>query len=391
VANFTGLRNPRGHVIRIRRSLEILQMARHASGRGQVVVSVQMALSALHRDMGSGKGEGCLRVIESCRRPCCGGVADIASLRNSGGHVVRIVRCLIVLQVAAHASGRRQIEVAICVALIALQVRVSSRQRESDRVVIESSRLPRCCRVTFLTGLRKAKRDVIRIRRLLEIRKVASDARSRRPFVLPSHVASRTIQPGVHACQRETCVLQVIKLRSQPGVDRVALLAFRREAAGNMVRRGRLLKRVLMAGVALNRQPLELSDRFSLVTVGAIQTSMSSDERKPVVVFLHSLQDDAPAFYRMAFFAIRSHLPAVQIGMAIGAVHTRVRKHRLRMTLRATHTQVLSTQGILRFVVVEFRKRSNRLPAHRRVAVLAGNAQISMGASGDGGAARLTD
>jgi hypothetical protein len=52
---------------------------------------------------------------------------------------------------------------------------------------------------------------------------------------------------------------------------------------------------------------------------------------------------------------------------------------------------VLSTQGILRFVVVEFRKRSNRLPAHRRVAVLAGNAQISMGASGDGGAARLTD
>lgn len=161
MANFTGLRNPRSHVIRIRRSLEILQMARHASGRGQVVVSVHMTLSALHRNVGSGKGESCLRVIESCRHPCCGGVADIASLRNSGGHVVGIVRSLIVPQVAPHASGRRQIEVAICVALVALQVRVSSRQRESDRVVIKSSRLPRCCRVTFLTCLRQTERNVI--------------------------------------------------------------------------------------------------------------------------------------------------------------------------------------------------------------------------------------
>jgi hypothetical protein len=136
-------------------------------------------------------------------------------------------------------------------------------------------------------------------------------------------VACRTVQRGVHTCESETCVLEVIKLGAQPGVDRVALLAFGREAAGNMVWRSRLLKRVLMAGVALNRQPLELSDGFSLVTVGAIQTCVSPNEREPVVVFLHSLQDDAPAFHRMAFFAIRSHLPAVQIGVAIRAVHTR--------------------------------------------------------------------
>jgi hypothetical protein len=161
VANLTGLRNPRGHVIRIRRSLEILQMTRHASGRGQVVVSVHMTLSALHRNVGSGKGEGCLRVIECSRRPRRGRVAHVARLRNSGGHMVRIIRSLVVLQVARHTRRRCEIEVAIRVALVALQVRVSSRQRESDRVVIESCRLPRCCRVTFLTCLRQTERNVI--------------------------------------------------------------------------------------------------------------------------------------------------------------------------------------------------------------------------------------
>ena len=61
------------------------------------------------------------------------------------------------------------------------------------------------------------------------------------------------------------------------------------------------------------------------------------------------------------------------------------------MTLCAGHTHVLSAQRVLSFVVIEFRERSNRLPAYRRMAVLAGNAQVSMGASGDGGPARLAD
>lgn len=91
-----------------------------------------MALPALHGDMGSGKGKGCLRMIERRRGPCCRGVAHVTSLRNSRCHMVRIVRSLIVLQMATHASRRRQIEIAIRVALIALQVRVSSGQRESD-------------------------------------------------------------------------------------------------------------------------------------------------------------------------------------------------------------------------------------------------------------------
>lgn len=56
---------------------------------------------------------------------------------------------------------------------------------------------------------------------------MASDARSRRPFVLPSYVASSAVQRGMHAGQSEAGVLQVIKLGTKPRVDRVALLAFR--------------------------------------------------------------------------------------------------------------------------------------------------------------------
>jgi len=66
-------------------------------------------------------------------------------------------------------------------------------------------------------------------------------------------MASGAIQGRVHSRQREAGELQMIELRSQPCIDRVTLLALRREAAGNVVRRCRLLKRVLVTGIALNR------------------------------------------------------------------------------------------------------------------------------------------
>jgi hypothetical protein len=90
------------------------------------------------------------------------------------------------------------------VALIALQIRVSASQRESNSVVIKAGRLPSCRRVTFLTCLGQTECDVIRIRRLLEICQVAAYARSRRSLVLSSHVASKASQRGMHARESET-------------------------------------------------------------------------------------------------------------------------------------------------------------------------------------------
>lgn len=70
---------------------------------------------------------------------------------------------------ARDACGRGEIEVPVRVALVALQVCVPARQRKSDRVVIETGRLPRRRGVALLARLREAKRDVIRIGCLLKI------------------------------------------------------------------------------------------------------------------------------------------------------------------------------------------------------------------------------
>jgi hypothetical protein len=49
VALVAGLREVRSHVVRIRRSLEILQVARHAGGAAQVVVIVDVAIGTSAR------------------------------------------------------------------------------------------------------------------------------------------------------------------------------------------------------------------------------------------------------------------------------------------------------------------------------------------------------
>ena len=71
VARLAGLRESAGHVVRVRRVLEILQVARHASIRGQVVVIVDVAIRAgprRHR-VHTGQSEVHGRMIEGRRRP----------------------------------------------------------------------------------------------------------------------------------------------------------------------------------------------------------------------------------------------------------------------------------------------------------------------------------
>ena len=54
VALVAGLREASGYVIRIRRALEILQVALHAGAAGQVVGVVHVALCALQRRVSAG-------------------------------------------------------------------------------------------------------------------------------------------------------------------------------------------------------------------------------------------------------------------------------------------------------------------------------------------------
>jgi hypothetical protein len=156
VTNFALLRKSRRDVIRIRGSLKILQVAGHTRSRRQVVVPVRVALRASHMCVGPSQWECGFRVVESCRLPTRGGVTHFALLGNTGGCVIGVGRPLEIPEVARNTRRRREVEIAICVTLIALQLRVSTGERKADRIVIEAGRLPSGGRMTILAALRES-------------------------------------------------------------------------------------------------------------------------------------------------------------------------------------------------------------------------------------------
>ena len=83
VANIALLRESHRDVVRITRALKILQVAAHAGGVCDVVVSAGVTLAALERGVRPGQRPTCGGVIEGRRRPVRGGMADLALLREA--------------------------------------------------------------------------------------------------------------------------------------------------------------------------------------------------------------------------------------------------------------------------------------------------------------------
>lgn len=145
-----------------------------------------------------------------------------------------------------------------------------------------------------------------------------------------------------------------------------------------MIWRIGLLERLLVAREALRGEPLELPDRSALMAVGAVQPGMPTHQRETILVLSHALQGDVPPFDRMALLAIGAHLTPVNVGVAVRAIHTYIGEHRLGVALRAGHSLVQSAQRILGLIMVELGNRTNRLPSHRGVTVLAGDVQVAV-------------
>jgi len=209
MALLAGLREAGTDVVRIGRALEILQVAIDARRIRirQIVVVVDVALRALHRGMRARQRETSRRVIESRIRPRDVVVALLTGLRETRGHVVRVRRSLEVFQVATDARGIRggQVVIAVHVALGASHRGVRAGKREAGRRVVEGRLRPRCRVVALLTGLRKSRLYVIRIRRSLEVFQVATDARGIRggQVVIAVHVALVALHRRVRTRQRE--------------------------------------------------------------------------------------------------------------------------------------------------------------------------------------------
>ena len=224
MADFALLWETGGDVVRIVGRLKILEMATDARGRAEVVVVVRMALRTQHASVRTSERESRLRVIKLCGLPGRGVVANLALLRETGRHVIRIRRSLKILKVARYACGRREVVVAIRVALRALHLCVCTGQRKRCLRMIKRCRLPGRGCVADLALLRHTRRDVIRIRGALEILQVAGHTCRRREIEIAFGVALVTLQFRVPTCERKAHGV-VVETRGLPGRGGVAILA----------------------------------------------------------------------------------------------------------------------------------------------------------------------
>ena len=233
MAQLAGLREAARHMIRIRRSLEVFQVARHARRTGQVVVAVDVAIGALPRRhcVRAGQCEVDHRVIECRRRPGHRRMALLTSRREVRCHVIRIRRPLEIFQVARNASVAAQVVVVVDVAVRTLprRHRVTARQGKSHRRVIEFRVQPIVGPMAGIAGGRELGRDVIRICCRCEICLMAGIASRRHRL---EFAARRSLMTGiaiyrrVRSRQREPVVMLLDLLNGNlPAAHRMALLA----------------------------------------------------------------------------------------------------------------------------------------------------------------------
>lgn len=228
-------------------------------------------------------------MVELRRHPGGGVVTGFAGLRESLRRVVRIIGVLIILQVARHARLDRQIEVPVCVALIALQGRMRAGQGEAHQVVIEGRGYPRHCRVTVLTGLRHPQCHVVWIIGLLIVRHVATRAACRCSFEFAANMTGRALQRCMHASQCKARELQVIEIHAEPRIHVVAFLAGSRKSRTDMAGAGGLLKILCVAGVALGRHRGVVAQGAIFMARVTVNRSVGAYEREAVVMVLNCL------------------------------------------------------------------------------------------------------
>ena len=382
VARLAGLREPTLHMVGIRRVLEILQMARHASRRRDVVVVVYVTIRALpwRHGVHARQREVHLRVVETGRLPGGRGVARLARLREPARHVVRIGRALKVLQMARHAGGAVQGVVIVDVAVGALsrRHRMHARQNEPCRGVVKLGIAP-LHRVMALFASRREAGVRHRCGRAGEILLVTRETQGAGQVVVVVDVAVDALprRYRVPAGQLESH-RRVVELRIQPVIGGVATLTRGGKLGGDVVWIGGLLEVRRVAGIARRRHRLKLAIGRALMTGVAVDGGVRPGQREPVIVLLDLLDRHLPTANRVALFAVRSQLPLVNVRMAVLAALPDAGEHGLYVTLNAGHRLVHAAQRVSCLIVIEFWNRTDRFPPGSGVTVLTRHVQISV-------------
>lgn len=135
----------------------------------------------------------------------------------------------------------------------------------------------------------------------------------------------------VAICQQEPC-RAVVKLRTQPAVERMAGFAGGGKLRADVVGIRGLLIINQMAGCACRGEALELADGRALVAIVALHSGMRPEERKTILVIVDLFYGNLPALNGVTLRAVRSHFSLMNVGMTILTSFAHVGEHRLGVT-----------------------------------------------------------
>jgi len=207
MAALASLSEPLLNVVGIGSRLEILQMTADAGGVRQLVIAVDVALSALQTGMCTCQSPAGSGVVELAIDPSYRVMACFAGSRKSSLDVVHWAGCCVVVpEMAGNACrvGAGQVVVVVDVALGALQNGMRARQREANQAVIKLGIEPVIHAMALLACCWELAGCVVGIGRVLIILRVAGVTLGRDPHKLAhggTFVAGFAIQGRVRSQQ----------------------------------------------------------------------------------------------------------------------------------------------------------------------------------------------
>jgi len=216
-------------------------------------------------------------MVKAGRRPCRGGVANLALLRKPCSLVVGIGRVVVVGKVTGHARRAQPRIVPVHMACLTTDLEMRSGQRKRGARVVERRSRPTRGAVADGAILRETRCRVVGIRGFLIIRQVTGSAVARRAGVTAVGVALRARHGRMSPRQGKAGKSVVIESRSAPTAGAVADGTIRREASLHVIG---ILGGVVFLGVAadtVRASPLEVS-----ITVAgrAVQLCVHPGERE---------------------------------------------------------------------------------------------------------------
>jgi len=363
------------------------------------VIVVDVALGAGRGHMSAGERKARDGMVERVHVRPGDRVVTLRAIRGGKGRARRGVNGIVgglpggevAASVPAVSRSRLQIVVVVDVALRALQIRVAVGEREARGAVIKNYVGPGR-RVVAVRAIRDAEgRASAWVRRVVSLLPggevaagVAAVSCRDLEMIVVADVALLARHVGVPESQREVDRRRsviAIEACTEPAIEGLVagLAATGREVGGILgVRRiGGVLPIFEVTRLAVGGQAVENADGGLLMAVIALHGRVCAEERKSILVFFYLLRSDGPTLDGVALGTIGAHLAAVNVAgfVAVRAIFSNVREDGLDVALDALNFFVHAAEGIIGFVVIEFRDRANGAPTCGSVTVLTGDCE----------------